>query len=545
MVVSKQCAGKQGADAPVEERRGPTWLGYLAMCVGMFMAVLDIQIVASSLPDIQAGLGIPLDWLSWIQTAYLIAEIIAIPLTGWLTRLLSLRGLFLLAVAGFTLASAGCAASPSFTPLILCRIVQGFCGGAMIPSVFTAIFALFPERLHVRATAIAGVMAMLAPTLGPTIGGYITETYSWHWLFLINIGPGILAGAVAAIMLRSEPPDRSAAGRLDVVSLVLLSVFLAALELALKEAPERAWTDPITVMLLAVCGVAGAVGVRRCLDRARPLVDLRLFRDRCFAVGCFYSFVLGAGLYGTIYLLPLFLGFVRQHTALEIGEIMIVTGAAQLVTAPVAAVLEKRIDPRLLTACGYGLLGAGLIANGFSTYETDAPELFWPQLLRGAGVMLCLLPTTAVALEGKTGEALADASGLFNLMRNLGGAISIAVIDTILHWRPPIHVAELVRRLAGRRPRRRPLRRPAARPLPQHADRPDRRGDEAVRSAARRARRRRRELQRGVPRARRLLPVVAPRPAAAASAAAGRGAASRSAVEAPAALTCRFFGLVS
>ncbi|MBV8653397.1 MAG: DHA2 family efflux MFS transporter permease subunit [Alphaproteobacteria bacterium] len=417
------------------------------MCTGMFMAVLDIQIVASSLPDIQAGLGIPLDWLSWIQTAYLIAEIIAIPLTGWLTRLLSLRGLFLMAIAGFTLASAGCAASPSFAPLIVFRIVQGFCGGALIPSVFTAIFALFPERLHVRATAIAGVMAMLAPTLGPTIGGYITETYSWHWLFLINIGPGILSGVVAALMLRSELPDRSAAGRLDVLSLILMSVFLAALEIGLKEAPERAWTDPITMTLLAVCVVAGIAGIRRCLARTRPLVDLKLFHERCFAVGCFYSFVLGAGLYGTTYLLPLFLGYVRQHTALEIGEIMFVTGAAQLVTAPIAAILEKRIDARLLTACGYAMFGAGLIANGFSTYETDAPELFWPQILRGAGLMLCLLPTTAVALEGKTGEALADASGLFNLMRNLGGAISIAIIDTILHWRPPVHVAELVRRL--------------------------------------------------------------------------------------------------
>jgi MFS transporter, DHA2 family, multidrug resistance protein len=442
MVFSKPCI-----DARIAAPSGATWLGYLAMCVGMFMAILDIQIVASSLPDIQAGLAIPLDRLSWIQTTYLIAEIIAIPLTGWLTRLLSLRGLFLAAVAGFTVASAGCAASQGFATLILCRIVQGFCGGAMIPSVFTAVFALFPERLHVRATAIAGVLAMLAPTLGPTIGGYITETWSWHWLFLINIGPGILAGAVAAALLRSEPPDRAALGRLDFGSLALLSVFLATLELALKEAPERTWSDPVSVMLLAVCAVAGIAGVRRCLDRPRPIIDLRLFREPCFAVGCFYSFVLGSGIYGTVYLLPLFLGFVRQHTALEIGEIMFVTGIAQLVMAPIAALLEKHINARLLTACGYALFAAGLLTNGFSTYETDATQLFWPQILRGVGVMLCLLPTTAVALEGKSGEALADASGLFNLMRNLGGAISIAVIDTIVHWRPAVHIAALVSRL--------------------------------------------------------------------------------------------------
>ena len=192
-------------------RSRATWLGYLAMCVGMFMAMLDIQIVASSLPEIQAGLAIPLDALGWVQTAYLIAEIIAIPLTGWLTQLLSLRGLFLAAIVGFTLASAGCAASTGFAALIAFRVVQGFCGGALIPAVFTAVFALFPERLHVRATTIAGAVAMLAPTLGPTLGGYITETYSWPWLFLVNIVPGIVTGTAAAVFLRTAPGDRERA----------------------------------------------------------------------------------------------------------------------------------------------------------------------------------------------------------------------------------------------------------------------------------------------------------------------------------------------
>jgi DHA2 family multidrug resistance protein len=424
-----------------------TWLGYLAMCLGMFMAILDIQIVASSLPEIQTGLTIPLEQLSWIQTAYLTAEIIAIPLTGWLTRLLSLRWLFLAAVAGFTLASAGCAASNGFAMLVICRILQGFCGGAMIPSVFTAVFAVFPERLHVRATAIAGAFAMLAPTLGPTLGGFITEAYSWHWLFLINVGPGFLAGVVAGALLHTERGDRAALGRLDLTSLVLLSLFLATLELALKEAPERGWSDLLVVPLFVVCAASGIAGARRCLGRRRPLVDLRLFQQPAFAAGCFYSFVLGSGLYGSVYLLPLFLGFVRQHGALEIGEIMIVTGAAQLVTAPIAALLERRVDCRLLTGIGYLLFAAGLAANGFATYATDFPDLIWPQILRGVGVMLCLLPTTAAALEGRKGEALADASGLFNLMRNLGGAIAIAAVDTVLRARAPVHAAELARRL--------------------------------------------------------------------------------------------------
>src|SRR5215469_5502010 len=226
------------------------WPGYLAICLGMFMAILDIQIVASSLPEIQAGLAIPLEQLGWVQTAYLIAEIIVIPLTGWLTRLLSLRGLFLASVAGFTAASLGCAASGDFAALLLFRALQGFCGGAMIPCAFTAGFTLFPERMHVRATTIAGAFAMLAPTLGPTLGGYITVTFSWPWLFLINVGPGILAGATAAVALRTEKPDRAALGRLDWAAILLLAIALSALELALKEAPERGWTAPYPLLLL-------------------------------------------------------------------------------------------------------------------------------------------------------------------------------------------------------------------------------------------------------------------------------------------------------
>jgi DHA2 family multidrug resistance protein len=441
-----EAANESDAVQGTEHSRA-TWLGYLAMCLGMFMAVLDIQIVASSLPDIQAGLAIPLNRLSWIQTAYLIAEIIAIPLTGWLTQLLSLRRLFLVAIAGFTLASAGCAASGGFALLILFRIIQGFCGGAMIPSVFTAVFSLFPERLHIRATAIAGIVAMIAPTLGPTLGGYITETYSWPFLFLINIGPGLLAVAVAAASLRTGKGDRTALRRLDLIALALLALALATLELVLKEAPRRGWSDPASLSLLALCLASGAATIRRCLARPRPLVDLAPLREAGFAAGCFYSFVLGGGLYGSVYLLPLFLGYVRQHSATEIGIVMIVTGAAQLIAAPLAAVLEKRVDARLMAGCGYTLFGIGLLANGFTTPETDFGGLFWPQILRGVAVMLCVLPTTTVALEGRHGAALADASGLFNLMRNLGGAVWIALIDTIIETRAPSHIADLVARL--------------------------------------------------------------------------------------------------
>ena len=430
-----------------ERVRTRTWLGFLAMCLGMFMAVLDIQIVASSLPEIQAAVGIPAHQLSWVQTGYLIAEVIAIPLTGWLTRLMTLRSMFVIATAGFTAASVGCALSGSFASLVAFRVIQGFCGGAIIPAVFTSVFVLFPKERQVRATAVAGVFAVLAPTLGPVVGGYITETYSWHWLFLINVAPGVAVSVAVAAAVRTGRPDWSLLRAFDFTSLALLAISLASLEIMLKEAPPRGWTSPLILALLALTLGTAALLIPRSLRLAQPLIVLHCFRAREFTVGCVYSFILGAGLYGSVYLLPIFLGFIREHSPLEIGLIMLVGGVAQLVIAPIAAPLERRIDRRLLTGLGYGIFAAGLISNGFATFETDYDGLFWPQVLRGLAVMFCLLPTTSLALEGQSHDTIADASGFFNLMRNLGGAIGIALIDTVLELRPAHHAAWIVERL--------------------------------------------------------------------------------------------------
>jgi DHA2 family multidrug resistance protein len=309
------------------------------------------------------------------------------------------------------------------------------------------VFLLFPPCAQTRATVIGGAFAMLAPTLGPTLGGYITATYSWHWLFLINVLPGIAVAIAAALTLASDAVDRLLLRRLDYFSLALLAASLASLELMLKDGPTRGWGDARVLMELLLCVGAGCWLVRRSLAHERPMVDLRLFADRGFTMGCAYSFVLGAGLYGSVYLLPLFLGYVRDHGALQIGLIMLVTGAAQLITAPLAAPLERRLDRRVLTAIGYTLFAAGLISNGFMTYRSDFDELFWPQVLRGVAVLLCLLPTTSLALETLPPQRVADGSGLFNLMRNLGGAIAIALVDTVLRLRPAAHVERLVERL--------------------------------------------------------------------------------------------------
>jgi DHA2 family multidrug resistance protein len=385
--------------------------------------------------------------MSWIQTAYLIAEIIAIPLTGWLTRALTLRWLFVIAITLFTLASIGCAFSGSFTTLVSFRVLQGFAGGALIPVVFSAVFSLFPIRLHPVATTMAGIMAVLAPTVGPVVGGWITETWSWHWLFLINVAPGVIAALATPMLLPSERPRFSGLATLDGPSLALLAVSLASLEIGLKEGPQHGWLSPFCSILIVLSAAAATVFAVRTLKAAYPVIELSTFRSRSFAIGCALSFCLGVGLFGSVYLMPVFLAYVRHHDAFEIGTIMLVTGVSQLMTAPIAGMLESRFDPRLLSAAGFGLLAMGLGSSAFQSRVADFDEMFWPQILRGVAIMFCLLPPTRLALGALTAAQVPDASGLFNLMRNLGGAIGIALVDTILYGRTGGHAEVLRERL--------------------------------------------------------------------------------------------------
>ncbi|WP_050032036.1 DHA2 family efflux MFS transporter permease subunit [Bradyrhizobium sp. LTSP857] len=416
------------------------------MCLGMFMAILDIQVVATSLPTIQSTLAISREAMSWIQTAYLIAEIIAIPLTGWLTRALTLRWLFVTAISLFTLASIGCAFSGSFTTLVGFRVLQGFAGGVLIPAVFSAVFLLFPIRLH-PATTMAGIMAVLAPTVGPVVGGWITDTWSWHWLFLINVAPGAIAALATPMLLPRERPRFSDLTTLDVPSLALLAVSLACLEIGLKEGPQHGWLSPFCFIPIVLSAAAAIVFTIRTLRAAHPVVDLSTFGSRSFAIGCALSFFLGIGLFGSVYLMPVFLAYVRHHDAFEIGTIMLVTGVSQLATAPIAGLLESRFDPRWLSAAGFGLFAIGLGCSAFESRVADFHEMFWPQVLRGVAIMFCLLPPTRLALGSLAASRVPDASGLFNLMRNVGGAIGIALIDTILYGRTGAHADALRERL--------------------------------------------------------------------------------------------------
>jgi len=424
-----------------------TWLGFTAMAVGMFLAILDIQIVASSLIDIQVDLRIPANHLSYLQTTYLIAEVIAIAMSGRLAHGLSTRWLYVAGLMGFVMASAACAASPTYPVLYLCRFIQGLFGGVLIPTVFSAAFLMFPPQRQTLATGIAGTCAMLAPAIGPLVGGWITENLSWHWLFLINVAPGLVAAAMVARWGRIDTADWPSLRHMDLATVGLAAIFLAALELMLKEAPQHGWASAVSLGLAATTLGSGYGLVRRCLAARRPLIALRILGERNFAVGAWFSFVLGMVLFGATYLLPLYLGLVRDHSPLEIGTIMIVTGIAQVVTAPLAAILEQRWTPRLLAFVGYTLFAVGLCLNGLATPAWDFRDLLAPQILRGMAVLACLLPTTRLALGMVPSAQVAQASSLFNLMRNIGGAVGLAIIDTIIENRPAHHVADIVTRL--------------------------------------------------------------------------------------------------
>jgi DHA2 family multidrug resistance protein len=417
---------------------------FASMCVGMFIALLDIQIVSASLRDIGGGLSAGVDETAWVQTSYLIAEIVVIPLSGWLSRVFSTRWLFAASAAGFTLTSLLCGFAWNIQSMIVFRALQGFLGGSMIPMVFTTAFAFFVGKQRVIAAATIGAIASLAPTLGPTLGGWITDHWSWHWLFFINLVPGLFVTIAVPMLVNVDAPDMSLLRRADYLGMLLLAVFLGCLEYTLEEGPRWNWltdsTITTTAWLSALCGVGFVV---RSLTYDRPVVDLRALKDLNFALGCLFSFITGVGIFTTIYLTPIFLGRVEGYSALQIGEAVFSTGVFQILTIPVYAYLAQRYDLRWIMMAGLAIFALSMWDFTPITHDWGANQLLLPQALRGAAQQLAVPPVVTLTLGGLPPARLRLASGLFNLMRNLGGAIGIAVCATILNDRTNLHFYRL------------------------------------------------------------------------------------------------------
>lgn len=420
------------------------WIGFFSMAIGVFMAVLDIQIVASSLQKIQAGLSATKDEIAWVQTSYLIAEVIVIPLSGWLGRVFSTRYLFVISAGGFTLASLLCAFAWNLPSMIAFRCLQGFVGGAMIPMTFTVIFILFPPRLQPSMSIVLGLIVTMAPTVGPVLGGYLTETYNWELLFLINVIPGIIVCVLVWKYLDIDRPDWSLLQKIDFVGIALIAVFLGSMQFVLEEGASEQWFEDHLIVALTLVAVVSGIGMLVWeLKTPHPIIDLYAFRNINFAIGCGYSFVLGVGLYTIIYLTPIYLSSVKGLNSLQIGHYLMVVGIFQLLSAFIAGPLEKKMDLRWMLCLGLGLFALGSWLNGNLTVESGYWEFFWPQAIRGSALMLCFLPINTLALGRLPVEEVKNASGLYNLMRNLGGAIGLAVANTQMIYLTKAHYAVL------------------------------------------------------------------------------------------------------
>jgi MFS transporter, DHA2 family, multidrug resistance protein len=365
-------------------------------------------------------------------------------LSGFLSRALGTCALFAVSAAGFTFASFMCGITSSIDDMIVWRAVQGFIGGGMIPTVFAAAFTVFPPSRQTMVTPLIGLIATLAPTVGPTVGGYLTEALSWHWLFFINVIPGIAVTAAALVLIDFDKPDYSLLDHFDWWGLIGMAGFLGALEYVLEEGPRNDWLQDDAITYAAIFSTLSAVAFfYRAFTARVPIVDLRAFGNRNFAIGSMFSFVLGIGLYGLTYLYPVYLAQVRGYNSLMIGETMFVSGLTMFVSAPIVGRLVAKIDPRFVLMGGFLLFAVGTFEMQYVTKDWDFWELFWPQIFRGFGLMCAMVPVTNASLGTLPPDRVKNASGLFNLTRNLGGAIGLAAINTIVNDRMDLHLARL------------------------------------------------------------------------------------------------------
>jgi DHA2 family multidrug resistance protein len=441
--------GMMSTPAALAERIAPRRLvAFLIMVFGMFMSILDIQIVSASLNDIQAGLSASSSEVSWVQTSYLIAEVIAIPLSGFLSRALGTRMLFAISAAGFTLSSFLCGFASTIEEMILWRALQGFLGAGMIPTVFASAYTVFPRSKFHIVGPIIGLVATLAPTVGPTVGGLITDAMSWHWLFFINIVPGVIITVGVLALVDFDQPNLALLDRFDWWGLIFMAGFLGALEYVLEEGPQYEWLQDTSVAICAaVCGVSAIAFFWRVLTADEPIVDIRAFTNRNFGIGCMLQFCIGIGLYGLTYVYPRYLAEVRGYSAMMIGETMFVSGITMFLMAPIVGRLMLRFDMRYIIAFGLVVFGIGTWQMTGITKDYDFYELMLPQILRGIGMMCAMVPTNNVALGTLPPDRVKNASGLFNLTRNLGGAVGLALINQILNERTDLHISRLQERV--------------------------------------------------------------------------------------------------
>jgi MFS transporter, DHA2 family, multidrug resistance protein len=416
------------------------WIAVIGATLGAFMAVLNIQIVNASLADIQGGIGAGIDDGGWISTSYLIAEIIVIPLTGWLARVFSARTYLLVNAILFLVFSAACALAHNLGQMIVLRAIQGFTGGVLIPMAFTIIITLLPKTKQPIGLALFAISATFAPAIGPTIGGFLTETWGWQYVFYVNIVPGAIMVAMLWGSLERAPMRLSLLRQGDWSGIATMAIGLAALQTVLEEGNKDDWfSSPFILRLSLIAAVSLSLFLWIEFRTQKPLLNLRLLVRRNFGLGVVASFLLGTALYGSVFILPVYLSSIQGYNAEQIGMVLAWTGLPQLILIPMVPKLMQRFDARLVIGLGFGLFAASNFMNITMTSVYAANQLLWPDIVRAIGQALVFAPLSAIATAGIEPENAGSASSLFNMTRNLGGAVGIAVLQTFLTKREQYH----------------------------------------------------------------------------------------------------------
>ena len=428
--------------APAVDAQVPlkTWLAVVGANLGAFLAVLNIQVVNSSLADIQGAIGAGLDTGGWVSTSYLIAEIIVIPLAGWFTQAFSLRRYLIGSAALFLLFSVACASAHSLPQMIIYRALQGFSGGVLIPLAFTIIITTLPKAKQPVGLAMFAFSATFAPAIGPTIGGWLNDTLSWHFIFYVNLVPGAVMLALLWISLEKTPMKLHLLKDGDWPGILTIAVGLGTLQTVLEEGNRNDWFgSPMIVWLSITAAVSLALFLWVEFTAKRPLINLRLLADRNFGLGTIAMTLLGVLLYGTVFVLPLYLSQIQGYNAMQIGQVLAWTGLPQLVLIPFMPKLMQRIDLKLLLALGFTLFAASNFMNMHLTGYVGGDQLLLPNVVRAIGQALVMTPLTAVATAGIQPKDAASASAIYNMMRNLGGAFGIAALQTFITKREQFH----------------------------------------------------------------------------------------------------------
>ncbi|NKK60764.1 DHA2 family efflux MFS transporter permease subunit [Rhizobium leguminosarum bv. viciae] len=416
------------------------WAAVVGSTLGAFMAVLNIQIVNASLADIQGAIGAGTDDGGWISTSYLIAEIVVIPLSAWLARVFSVRNYLLVNAVLFLIFSVACAFAANLQQMIILRAIQGFSGGVLIPMAFTIIITLLPKAKQPIGLALFALSATFAPAIGPTIGGYLTENWGWEYIFYVNLVPGALMVGMLWASLDRGPMNLKLLAKGDWPGIITMAIGLAALQTVLEEGNKEDWFgSDFIVRLSVIAAVSLTLFLIIELKTAQPLLNLRLLVRRNFGFGIVANFLLGIALYGSVFVLPIYLTRIQGYSSEQIGMVLAWTGIPQLLLIPLVPRLMKRFDVRLLIVVGFALFAASNFMNVHMTGDYASDQLFWPNIVRAIGQALVFTPLSAIATAGIEQENAGSASALFNMMRNLGGAVGIASLQTFLSKREQFH----------------------------------------------------------------------------------------------------------